>query len=227
MHVGWRAFWMLGLALAGVWLNSPATAADWSRFRGPNGSGVSTGQDPLPTAWSETKNLKWKAELPGPGNSSPIVVGDNVFVTSWSGYADGGEGGSLEDLHRHLVCIDRNTGKQRWEYKVKAALPEDSYRGMFAENGYASHTPVSDGEMVYVYFGKSGIHAVDMEGKHVWNKNVGSDLDGRGWGSASSPILYKDLVIVTATIENHSIAAFDKKTGEKKWEQEAEGFGST
>ncbi len=155
------------------------------------------------------------------------MVGDKVLVTCWSGYADGGEGGSLEDLKRHLVAFDRKTGKELWTYTVKATLPEDSYRGMFAENGYASHTPVSDGEMVYVFFGKSGIHAVNMEGKHVWDKNVGTELDERGWGSASSPVLYKDVVIVTATIENHAIVALDKKTGEKKWEQIADGFGST
>jgi outer membrane protein assembly factor BamB len=81
--------------------------------------------------------------------------------------------------------------------------------------------------MVYVFFGKSGIHAVNMEGKHVWDKNVGTELDQRGWGSASSPILYKDVVIVPATVENHAIIALDKKTGEKKWEQIADGFGST
>ena len=227
MQIGWRWSSVLAFAAAVVLAIPRANGDDWTRFRGPNGSGVSTDKEPLPSEWSETKNLKWKAELPGPGSSSPIVVGNKVFITCWSGYADGTDGGSLEDLHRHLVCIDRETGKQLWEYKVKAALPEDSYRGMFAENGYASHTPASDGEMVYVFFGKSGIHAVDMEGKHVWDKNVGSDLDQRGWGSASSPILYKDLVIVTAAVENHSITAFDKKTGEKKWEQEADGFGST
>jgi outer membrane protein assembly factor BamB len=219
---------VLAFATAGVVSNPSAHAGDWARFRGPNGSGVSTDKESLPAAWSETENLKWKAKLPGPGNSCPIVVGEKVFVTCWSGYADGSDNeGRLEDLKRHLVCFDRKSGKELWTYTVAAALPEDSYRGMFAENGYASHTPVSDGETVYVFFGKSGIHAVDMEGKHVWDKNVGTELDQRGWGSASSPILYKDVVIVPATVENHAIIALDKKTGEKKWEQIADGFGST
>ncbi len=226
MQEGWR--WSCVLAFAAVAiLNPSANGEDWSRFRGPNGSGVSTDKESLPTEWSETKNLKWKAELPGPGNSCPIVVGDKVFVTCWSGYADGSQGGSLEQLKRHLVCIDRKTGKKLWDKTVDAVLPEDNFRGMFAENGYATHTPASDGERVYVFFGKSGVHAYDMNGKHLWKANVGTDLDGRGWGSASSPILYKDLVIVTASIEHHAIVALDKKTGEKKWEQAADGFGST
>ena len=114
-----------------------ATAGDWARFRGPNGSGVSADEAAIPAEWSDSKNLQWKAELPGPGSSSPIVVGDRVFVTSWSGYADNsGDEGSLDSLQRHLVCIDRKTGRQLWMSTVDAKLPEETYRGMFAENGY-------------------------------------------------------------------------------------------
>ena len=207
--------------------SSVLDAADWSRFRGPNGSGVSTDEAPLPTEWSETKNLKWKVELPGPGSSCPIVVGEKVFVTSWTGYADGNGEGSMEELERHLICLDRKTGKELWKKSVTAKLPEDTYRGMFAENGYATHTPVSDGEVVIAFFGKSGVHAYDMDGKELWNANVGTELDRRGWGSASSPVLYKNLVIVTASVENHAVVGLDKKTGKEVWKQEAEGFGST
>ncbi len=207
--------------------SSVLDAADWSRFRGPNGSGVSTDDAPLPTEWSETKNLKWKVELPGPGSSCPIVVGEKVFVTSWTGYADGNGEGSMEELERHLICLDRKTGKELWKKSVTAKLPEDTYRGMFAENGYATHTPVSDGEVVVAFFGKSGVHAYDMDGKELWNANVGTELDRRGWGSASSPVLYKNLVIVTASVENHAVVGLDKKTGKEVWKQEAEGFGST
>ncbi len=226
MRSGRQWSFMTAVAMACLILH-PAQGADWPRFRGPNGSGISTEKKSLPTEWSDTKNRKWKAELPGPGNSSPIVVGDRVFVTCWTGYHDGSQDGSLEQLKRHLVCIDRKTGKTLWDESVDAVLPEDDFRGMFAENGYATHTPVSDGERVYAFFGKSGVHVYDMEGKHLWKADVGSDLDRRGWGSASSPILYKNLLIVTAAVENHAIVALDKKTGKQVWKQEADGFGST
>ena len=206
---------------------SNADAADWSRFRGPNGSGISEDTAALPAEWGEKKNLQWKTELPGAGSSSPIVVGDRVFITCWTGYADREGIGSLENLKRHLICLDRKTGKELWNKAVKAKLPEDTMRGMFAENGYATHTPVSDGEVVIAFFGKSGVHAFDMEGKKLWEANIGSDLDRRGWGSASSPILHRNLVIVTASVENHALVALDKKTGKEVWKEEAEGFGST
>jgi outer membrane protein assembly factor BamB len=97
---------------------------------------------------------------------------------------------------------------------------------MFAENGYATHTPVCDGERVYAFFGKSGVHAYDMEGNELWSADVGSDLDRRKWGSASSPILYKDLLIVPAVVESHALIALNKKDGKEVWKQEAEGFGN-
>jgi outer membrane protein assembly factor BamB len=207
---------------------APAMAGDWARFRGPNGSGVSTDKASIATTWSDTENLLWKAELPGPGSSSPIVVGDKVFVTCWTGYAaDDNDFGSLDKLKRHLICLDRKTGKTLWNKSVDAVLPEDSFRGMFAENGYATHTPVSDGENVYVFFGKSGAHAFTLDGEKLWSANAGSDLDRRGWGSASSPIVYGDSVIVTAAIESRALIALDKKTGKELWKTEANGFGST
>ncbi len=204
------------------------SAADWTRFRGPNGTGIVQATDPLPVTWSNSENLKWKAALPGPGSSSPIVVGDRVFVTCWTGYAAGeGSSNRMEDLKRVLLCFDRQTGKQLWSASIDAALPEEPYRGNFAEHGYASHTPVSDGERVYVFYGKSGVHAYDMNGKHLWQADVGSGLDERWhWGTASSPILYKNLVIVTALIESQTLYALDKETGKVVWKQEAKGFDS-
>lgn len=218
---------LITLLLSSAGLAASLDAADWSRFRGPNGSGVSTDTKPIPTEWSEEKNLKWKATLPGPGSSCPIVVGDRIFLTSWTGYADGNGEGSLEKLERHLICLDRETGKEVWRKSVPAKLPEDSFRGMFAENGYATHTPVSDGEIVVVFFGKSGVHAFDMDGEKLWEAGVGTERDQRGWGSASSPIIHKDIVIVTASVENHAVVGLDRKTGREVWKQEAEGFGST
>jgi len=228
MRIGVRQLAAVSLMAAGALSVQTGSAADWARFRGPNGSGVSSDTASIPAEWSDSKNLQWKAELPGPGASSPIVVGDRVFVTSWSGYADGSGGeGSLDSLQRHLVCLDRKSGQQLWKSTVDAKLPEESYRGMFAENGYASHTPVSDGEIVVAFFGKSGVYGYDLQGKELWQADVGDDLDQRGWGSASSPILFGDHVIVTASVESHSIVALDRTTGRQVWKQEADGFGST
>ena len=104
---------LLAFTLLGI--TTSVTAADWSRFRGPNGSGVSQDTAAVPTTWSETKNLKWKVALPGPGSSSPIIVGDRIFVTCWSGYGTSREApGEQAALRRHLVCVDRETGKTIW-----------------------------------------------------------------------------------------------------------------
>jgi len=205
-----------------------ASASDWPRFHGGNGSGVSPDTQPLPAKWSETENLQWKAELPGPGSSSPIVVGHNVYVTCWSGYAAGqGSEGSEKDLVRHLICLDRDTGKVVWDRSVKPVLPEDPYEGQFTQHGYASHTPVSDGQRIYVFFGKTGALAFDLEGKQLWQTSVGTGSGTHGWGTASSPILYKDLLIVPATAENESLVALNKETGEKVWQYSDPGFAST
>lgn len=222
---------LVGFSLALFFLTSicdRAPASDWPRFRGPNGAGISADSKPTPVEWGDTKNLKWKAALPGPGSSSPIVVGDRVFVTCWSGYgADARNPGDQKDLKRHLVCIDRKTGAIAWSKAVDAQLPEDRYQGMFAENGYASHSPVSDGERVYVFLGKTGVVAFDMQGAKLWERNLGTGSDPRGWGSASSPILYKNLVIVTASAESEALVALDKLTGKEVWRKEASGFGGT
>lgn len=209
-------------------LTTAASAADWPRFRGPNGSGIAADGKVPPTEWSNTKNLKWKADLPGPGLSSPIVVGDRVYVTCWTGYGANRDNiGRPDDLKRHLLCIDRKTGKTIWSVAVDAVLPEDPYRGMFTENGYASHTPAADASGVYVFFGKTGVIAFDQNGKERWRKQVGTDSDRRGWGTASSVILYKNMVIVTASIESGSLIALEKESGKEVWRKQANGFDST
>jgi outer membrane protein assembly factor BamB len=207
---------------------APCQAADWSRFRGDNGSGVTTDAKDLPSQFDDKANLQWKVALPGPGSSCPIIVGDRVFVTCWSGYgtAEAPEG-TQEDLKRHLVCLDRISGKVLWDKSVKAALPEDTYEGMFAEHGYASHTPVSDGKNVFVFYGKSGVHAYDLEGNELWNREVGSGLDQRRWGSSCSPIVFENLVIVLAAAESQTLFAFDKETGKEVWKEKADGFAGT
>ena len=209
-------------------LGTVAVAGDWNRFRGPNGSGISDEATPTPVTWSPTQNLKWKVALPGPGSSSPIIVGDKIFVTCWSGYGtDRGRSGTQKDLKRHLICLDRQTGKTIWDKTVDPVLPEDNYGGMFAEHGYATHTPVSDGERVYVFFGKTGALAFDLNGKQLWQTPLGTDSDRMGWGSGCSPILYKNLVIVTATPESLAMYALDKETGKEVWRSKSDGYSGT
>ena len=206
---------VLGLPLMGM-------GAEWSRFRGADGSGVAADGDP-PVTWSDKENLKWKTAMPGPGSSSPIVWGELVFVTCFSGVGEG-SGGDLAGLKRHLVCVDRGTGKVKWERAVAAEMPEDPYSGYLIEHGYASSTPATDGERVYVFYGKTGVLAYDFEGKELWRVNVGKESGNRRWGSAASLMLDGDRVIVNASEESRSIRALDKKTGREVWKAEADSL---
>jgi len=191
--------------------------AQWARFRGANGAGLALKSDP-PTVWDDTKNVEWKTALPGPGSSSPIVWGDRVFVTCYSGYGvNRPETGQIADLKRHLVCVDRTTGKVLWDRSVPAAQPEVPSTGNIMEHGYASNGPATDGRRVYAFFSKSGVFAFDMDGNEVWRTNVGTQSGSRGWGSSGGVILYKNLVIVNASDESRSLRALDKDTGKEVW----------
>ena len=197
---------------------------DWPRFRGPNASGIRNDAD-IPITWGDNKNLTWKIPLPGPGSSSPIVVDGKVFVTCYSGYGVSGAG-EQKDLKRHLVCVDAKTGKVTWERTVAAVLPEDTYRGFITHHGYASHTPASDGQRVYAFFGKTGVIAFDLTGEKLWQTSVGTGSGTRGWGTAASPIVYKNLVIVNASAESQAIYALDSKTGDVVWKVQPSGLAS-
>ena len=196
-------------------------ATDWPQFRGPMGSGISSDAK-VPLEWNDTKNIKWKTALPGPGSSSPIVSGDYAFVTCYSGYGvDPKEAGRIENLKRHLLCLKLDSGEVVWSRSVDAVLPEDDFSGMgMTEHGYASNTPVTDGERVYIFFGKTGVLAFDFEGKELWRADVGHDSSNRRWGSSASLILYRDMVIVNASEESRSIRALDKRTGKEQWKAE-------
>ena len=195
----------------------------------PTGRGVSSDEKAPPIKWSPTKNLKWKTPLPGAGVSSPIVVGDRVFVTCYSGYGvDRGNPGNLNDLKRHLICLDAAGGKIIWQKDVDAVQPEDPFEGRgVPTHGYASHTPVSDGKNIYVFFGKTGALAFDMDGNQLWQTSVGTESDPRRWGSSSSPILYKDRLIVTASAESEALVALEAQTGKEVWRAEAAGLSNT
>lgn len=198
-----------------------AAADDWLRFRGPNGSGIAASEKMPPAEWASDKNVKWSVDLPGPGHSCPIVVGDKVILTYWTGYGlQREQPGEQSALRLHIICLNRSTGATLWDQEIQPQLPEEQYGGMFAEHGYASHTPVSDGEKVYCFFGKSGVHAFDLEGKQLWSHEVGDGLDPRRWGSASSLILVNDVLVVTAGPESGSLFGLNKHDGTQIWKQE-------
>ena len=203
--------------VAFVFTTQCCSAADWTQFRGSDGAGISADSN-LPLTWSDKENLSWKAELPGAGSSSPIVLGNRIFVTSYSGYGVPKEnGGDIKSLQRHLTSVSRADGKVLWTKTVPGLQPEDNYQGYISEHGYASNTPVTDGERVYCFFGKSGVFGFDLDGKQLWQADVGKESSNRRWGSAASLILYKDFVIVNASEESQSIRALDKKTGKEIW----------
>jgi outer membrane protein assembly factor BamB len=199
----------LVVVLAGLAaMDSPrAWAGPWPQFRGPDGAGIS--DEPVPTEWSESHHLRWKAALPGPGSSSPVVWGDAVFVTCYTG-----EGAALE---RHLLRLDRETGAEVWRRSVPVRHPEDPAEGYILEHGWASNTPVTDGERVYCYFGKAGVHAFTLDGELSWSAETGALSSSKRWGSASSPILAGDKVIVPAGDEARAVLALAKADGSLKW----------
>ena len=205
---------------------APTAAQDWVRFRGPNGSGISSDTKVPPVQWDDTKNIKWKTDLPGPGHSSPIIVDRKVFVTCWTGYGVEKEK-SQEDLRLHVLCFDRENGQRLWDRAFEPTLPEEPYQDMFREHGYASHTPVTDGKHLWAYFGKSGVVCLDMEGNLIWRKNLGQQLDPDHWGSASSPILFKNILIVTASVESNTIFGLNSLTGEEIWKHQSDKLTST
>ncbi len=213
---------ILGL-LAVLAPHGMASASDWARFRGPNGSGVSPDTASTPTTWSETDNVKWSVDLPGRGVSCPIVVGDKVIVTSWTG--DG-----PDNLVRHLVCYDRVTGKQDFDKSIEPVVKDEPYQGMFQQCGYTANTAASDGDRLYCFFGVSGVYAFDMAGNEIWHTSVGTNFDERKWGTASSLVLTGDMVIVPAASESNSIVALKKSDGQQVWKfdsQQLDGTWST
>lgn len=218
---------LLAFALVAFGNSALVQAADWSRFRGPNGSAVSDAQG-VPTDWSDSTNLAWKTELPGPGSSSPIIVGDRVLVTCYSGYGTGrGAVGDIKQLKRHLVCVSLKDGKILWDKPIASQQSEDRFDGFLRDHGYATSTPASDGERVFVFFGKAGVLAFDLDGKELWQTPVGTGSAMNGWGSGSSPILYRDTVIVNAAAESKSLIALDKKMGKEAWRSDADSvYGS-
>lgn len=203
---------MVLLAALGVML---LAGADWPQFRGPKGSGVSDAKG-LPETWKDGENVVWKQRLPGPGGSSPIVVGDKIFLTCY--HAEGlvaGESGEAKNLQVHLLCLRAADGSVLWDKATPADQPEQAYKGFLSLHGYASSSPASDGQQVYVFFGRSGVRAYDSNGNERWQAKVGEKT--HEWGSGTSPVLCGDVVIVNASVESNSVVALDKASGKEVW----------
>lgn len=196
-------------------------AQDWMQFMGERGSAASSAK--IPTTWDADTNIKWKTELPGRGASSPIIVGDRIFLTCYTGYGDGTES-KIEDLVRHVLCFNRTSGDLLWKKSIdnSTVKDEDPYKSFITHHGYATNTPVSDGKAVYVFFGKLGLFAFDLEGKELWKKQIEYTTNKTRWGSASSPILFGDNLILNAIEENGKVLSISKANGDINWEFEAE-----
>ena len=185
---------------------------DWDRFRGPSGMGTSDATR-LPVEWDQANGLVWKTALPGAGASSPVTFGDRVYLTSYTGFFVPDEpGGSLDQLKRHLIAIRLDDGQVVWDKAVPAKLPEEE---QIRDHGFAASSVAVDEQRIYVFFGKTGVFAFDHDGNQLWQADVGSKTNG--WGSAASPVLYKDLVFINASVESESLVAMDRKTGAEKW----------
>lgn len=180
--------------------DGPNAETNWPRWRGPQQNGHSTATN-LPVKWSDA-NLVWKTELPGGGQSSPIIWGDRIFLTS--ALAQGKE--------RLVLCVDRKTGKILWQQTAWKGEPEKSH----IMNGWASATCVTDGEIVIAFFGVGGLHAFSLEGKPLWSKDLGKFAGP--WGTAACPILVDNFVVQNCdSDENAHLIALDKKTGKEMW----------
>jgi outer membrane protein assembly factor BamB len=221
--------------LCALTLTAAVRAENWPQFRGVHG-GVAPDDPALPDTWSATENVVWKLDVPGYAWSSPIVWGDHVFVTSavntggelplrpTGEYLGGTLGGKMTfrdittptaPLRWMLYDVDFKTGKIRWQQALKESAPGESRH---EKNSYASETPVTDGQRVYVYFSYAGLFAFDMTGKQVWSKPMTPHKTRTGWGNAASPVLAKDrIVIVNDNEEASFIAAYSTANGNELW----------
>ncbi|MFC2123632.1 PQQ-binding-like beta-propeller repeat protein [Bacteroidota bacterium] len=210
-------------------MNSCSDNYNWPQFRGPNANNIST-ETNLPTEWGNDKNISWKTKVPGKGWSSPIIWEDKVFITT--AYKDKEEPVSTDTVsdpndisarrtkpkvdHRfEIYCLNKNSGETIWKETVYLGKPGITTH---KDNTYASETPVTDGKYLYVYFGMRGLFCYDLDGDKIWDKDIGIFKMQADWGTSSSPVLYKDLLIMQFdNEENSQVLALDKNTGEENW----------
>lgn len=220
-------------AAFGLSVVAAAGSGNWPSFRGPRASGIADGQNP-PTTWDAPKglNVRWKTPIPGLGHSSPIVWGERVFITSAvSSNAEpylrvglyGESPDHPEDLihHYRVYCLDKRSGKVIWKSTAHSGKPRVKRH---IKSSHANSTPATDGKHVVAFFGSEGLYCYDMDGKLLWKRDLGYlnagafDAPEIQWGFGSSPIIYKDQVIVLCDVNNQSfIAAFERHCGKELW----------
>lgn len=192
------------LTLSGIlFVTVPVLAGQWPAWRGPRADGVSEERG-LPSVWDAEQNVRWKAPLPAPGNSTPAVWGERVFLTQ---ALDKG-------TRRALLAFDRANGAKLWQHELPCTVQETTH----PQNPPCSASPTTDGQAVYAYLGSSGVVACDFEGKQLWHRDLGPVL--HKWGNGCSPVLYRDLLIVVhGPGEPMFLTALDKRTGDTVWKQ--------
>ncbi len=177
----------------------------WPQWRGPDGTGKTSATE-VPSAWGTDLNVKWRVELPEPGNSTPVVWGERVFLTQPI---------SASNL-RALICFDRQTGQESWRRGIAYSESEPSHKA----NPYCSASPVTDGERVIAWFGSAGLVCYDFDGKELWRRDLGKQE--HMWGYGSSPIIYKDLCLLNfGPGDREFMIAVDKVSGETRWKIES------
>ncbi|HEU4875729.1 MAG TPA: PQQ-binding-like beta-propeller repeat protein [Pyrinomonadaceae bacterium] len=212
----------------------PATdKGSWPSFRGPHASGVAEGQN-LPDEWSTKSghNILWRTPIPGLAHSSPVVWGNRIFVTSAvssdpkASFKPGlyGDGDASKDRSQHrwvIYALDKQTGKILWEQTAHKGEPLEKRH---IKATYANSTPATDGRIVVAWFGSQGVHAYDVNGRFLWKADLGRidagayDVPSVEWGPASSPIIWKDLVIIQCDTQTDSfIMALNADTGAEVW----------
>ena len=194
------------VAFTFTWAIAPWAAADVPQFRGPGGSGIANEQN-LPIQWSEKENIRWKAELPGRGLSNPVIAGGRVFLTAVTGF---------EQKRLHVLCLDRNSGKEIWQRQFWATGTTLCH----PKTNMAAPTPVTDGERVYAVFATADLVCLDKDGNLMWYRSLVGDHPtiGNNVGMAASPTLWKDVLIVPMeNVGDSFVAGIDVKTGENRW----------
>ena len=199
---------------------------NWPQWRGPLGTGTAPDAHP-PLDWNEQENIRWKTELPGKGHSTPIIWGDHIFLTTAIPFGESlkpkfsdapGAHDNLPVTQHHkfvVVCVDRNDGKILWQKTVREALPHE---GAHYTASLASASPVTDGELLFAFFGSFGLYCLDFDGNLLWEKDFGLMHSKHGHGEGSSPALYGNTVIINWDHEEDSfLVALNKTTGEQIW----------
>jgi outer membrane protein assembly factor BamB len=204
-----------------------SNAGYWSYWRGPAVNGMAVGDAPL--HWGDSQNIKWKADIPGRGHSSPVIWGDRIFLTTAinSGPPDPPpapgskpalvKNGPFAEHSFDVLCLDRKTGKLLWQRTATKAVPHEGYHGQYGS--FASNSPVTDGKYVYAFFGSRGMYCYDMKGKLIWKKDYGVQMKMRmAFGEGMTPVIAGDRLILVFDYEGDSfMSALDKKSGKEIW----------